>query len=60
MQQKLSSGMTVTTYSPAHGFDPLTAEVTDLVKAGFPARPSDPRHLARFNQVLGRDRKSVV
>jgi hypothetical protein len=53
MQQKLSSGMTVTTYSPAHGLDPLTADVTDLVKAGFPARPSDPRHLARFNQVLG-------
>jgi hypothetical protein len=53
MQQKLSSGMTVTTYSPAHGFDPLTADVTDLVKAGFPARPGDPRHLARFNQVLG-------
>src|SRR5258708_31920287 len=53
MQQKLSSGMTVTTYSPGQGLDPLTADVTDLVKAGFPARPTDPRHLARFNQVLG-------
>jgi hypothetical protein len=52
MQQKLSTGMTVTTYSPADGFDPLTAEVADLVRAGFPARPTDPRHLARFNQVL--------
>src|SRR5204863_8625146 len=40
-------------YSPSQGFDPLTADVADLVKAGFPARPSDPRHLARFNQVLG-------
>jgi hypothetical protein len=52
MQAKLSNCITVTTYSPAHGFDPLTADVTDLVKAGFPARPEDQHHLARFNQVL--------
>lgn len=53
MQARLSNGMTVTTYSPAHGFDPLTADSADLVKAGFPARPADPHHLARFNQVFG-------
>jgi hypothetical protein len=44
--------MTVTTYAPAHGFNPLTADVADLVKEGFPARPEDGQHLARFNQVM--------
>ncbi len=51
--EQLKGGLAVTTYSPPPGFDPLSAASADLVKAGFPARPADPRHLARFNQVLG-------
>jgi hypothetical protein len=53
MQTKLANGMTVTTYAPRPGLDPLTADVADLVNAGFPARPQDERHLARYNEVLG-------
>jgi hypothetical protein len=53
MDTELKGGMTVTTYSPPPGFDPLTADNADLVKAGFPARPDDPEHLARYNRVLG-------
>jgi hypothetical protein len=53
MQTKFANGMTVTTYAPQPGLDPLTADVADLVNAGFPARPDDERHLARYNQVLG-------
>ena len=52
MDITLKEGVTVTTYSPAPGFDPLGADNADLVKNGFPPRPDDPRHLARYNRVL--------
>jgi hypothetical protein len=46
--------MRVTTYHPPSDFNPLTADNTDLVKAGFPPRPADPHHRARYDHVLNR------
>jgi hypothetical protein len=34
------------------GFAPLTATSEDLQRFGFPPRPSDPRHLARYKRVF--------
>ena len=53
MDATLPSGIKVSTYSPPRDFNPLTADNADLQKAGFPPRPSDPHHLARYNKVLG-------
>jgi hypothetical protein len=53
MDVTLSNGITVTTYSPRPEFDPLTADNADLEKNGFPPRPADPVHLARWNKVMG-------
>src|SRR6516225_8145967 len=53
MDATLPSGIKVTTYSPPRDFNPLTADNADLQKAGFPPRPTDPQHLARYNKVLG-------
>lgn len=53
MDTTLPSGITVTTYSPPRDFSPLTADNADLQKAGFPPRPADAHHLARYNRVLG-------
>ena len=53
MDATLPSGIKVSTYSPPRDFNPLTADNADLQKAGFPPRPSDPHHLARYNRVLG-------
>ena len=42
----------VTTYNPAPGFDPLTADDADLVKNGFPPRQKNPELQARYEQIL--------
>jgi len=52
MDMTLPNGMTISTYSPPSGFDPLHASDAELVKAGFPPRPTDPRILDRYNRVL--------
>jgi hypothetical protein len=52
MDVTLESGMTVTTYSPPTGFDPLKATNAELVRNGFPRRPGDPELLARWNRVF--------
>ena len=44
----LESGFTIRTYAPPRGFDPLTASPAGLERHGFPARPEDPHHLARY------------
>ena len=50
----LEGGAKVTTFAPPpSGFDPLTASPADLVRYGFPARPEDPHHLARYRTVFG-------
>jgi hypothetical protein len=54
MDMTLAEGMKVTTFSPPRGFNPLTADNSDLQKAGFPARPDDPHLQARYDYVLGR------
>jgi len=46
--------MKVTTYHPPRGFDPLTADNADLLKAGFPPRPDHGHHRARYDHVLKR------
>jgi hypothetical protein len=50
----LPGGQVVTTYEPPHGFTPLDADAGDLQKFGFPPRPDDPHHLARYEHVLNR------
>ena len=54
MDMTLPGGIRVTTYHPPRGFDPLTADNTDLQKAGFPPRPDDAHHRARYDHVLKR------
>ncbi len=51
----LDKGATITTFAvPPSGFDPLTAAPADLARYGFPARPSDPQLLARYQSVFTR------
>ncbi len=51
----LDKGVTITTYNPPSGFDPLTASAADLARYGFPNRPDgDPRLLARYQSVYNR------
>lgn len=52
MDVTLPNGITVTTYSPPAGFDPMTADNADLEKNGLPPRPADPVHLARWDRVM--------
>jgi hypothetical protein len=54
MHSTLPEGIKVTTFSPPQDFDPRTASTAELVKAGFPPRPEDPHHRARYDQVLNR------
>ena len=54
MDMALPGGMKITTYHPPRGFDPLTADAADLQKAGFPPRPDDAHHRARYDHVLKR------
>jgi hypothetical protein len=54
MDMTLPGGMKVTTYHPPRGFDPLTADNAGLQKAGFPPRPDDVHHRARYDHVLKR------
>jgi len=45
----LSNGSVIRTFNlPPEGFDPITASDSELAVYGFPARPSDPAILARF------------
>src|SRR5580700_7861264 len=53
MDVTLPNGITVTTFNPPAGFDPLSADNADLEKNGFPPRPADPVHLARWDKVMG-------
>src|SRR5579872_3805690 len=52
-QIELPGGYRIRTFQPPRGFDPRAASPADLERYGFPPRPDDPRHLARYNQVLG-------
>ena len=48
------NGAVVTTFDPPPaGFDPLTADPTELWRHGFPQRPSDPAALQRWTALLG-------
>ena len=50
----LEGGAKITTFSPPPAnFNPLTASQTDLTRYGFPTRPDDPHHLARYQRVFG-------
>jgi hypothetical protein len=50
----LEGGAKIRTFAPPRGFDPLTASLADLQRYGFPPRPEDPRHLARYTQFFSR------
>jgi len=50
----LEGGIKVRTFVPPRpGFDPLIASPAELERHGFPARPDDPHHLARYRRVFG-------
>ena len=48
----LDGGLKIRTFEPPRGFDPLTATHAELDKHGFPTRPDDPHHLARYRRVF--------
>ena len=51
---KYPNGAVVTTFDPPPpGFEPLTADPTELWRHGFPPRPSDPAALQRWKALLG-------
>ena len=50
----LEGGVKIKTFAPPRGFDPLTASLADLQRYGFPPRPEDPHHLARYTQFFSR------
>ena len=50
----LEKDIKIRTFSPRHGFDPLTASPRDLEEAGFPPRPTDPTLLARYKRFFNR------
>ena len=50
----LEKDIKIRTFSPRHGFDPLTASPRDLEEAGFPPRPTDPALLARYKRFFNR------
>ena len=52
-QFELDGGWKVRTYDPPADFDPLTATPVELEKYGFPQRPQDAHHLARYRRVFG-------
>jgi hypothetical protein len=45
-------GTTVTQVLPAPGFDPTDASNTDLIKNGYPPRPTDSHRLALWRQLV--------
>jgi Peptidase A4 family len=50
----LGEGVNVGIFSaPSQNFDPLSVSEADLLRHGFPARPSDHKHLERYKQVFG-------
>ncbi len=51
-QITLEGGLKIKTFEPPRGFDPLTASLADLDRHGFPARPDDAHHLARYRRVF--------
>lgn len=53
---KLEGGVTITTFRPPQGFDPLTESPEKVVAAGFPTRPSDPQLLKRYERFFSRTR----
>ncbi len=54
-QVTLENGGKITTFAPPPaGFDPLTASAAKLAHHGFPARPEDPKLLARYESIYKR------
>lgn len=51
-QITLEGGLKIRTFEPPRGLDPLTASLADLDRHGFPARPDDAHHLARYRRVF--------
>jgi len=50
----LSDGLKVRTFQPPPAFDPLTADDEELRRFGFPPRPAEGPHLARYQHVINR------
>jgi len=53
---ELEEGISVITYAPPPGFDPLTARASDVEKFGFPPLPEDPRMMERYKRVFNQIR----
>jgi hypothetical protein len=56
-QITLEGGIKIKTFEPARQFDPLTASPAELDRNGFPARPEDAHHLARYRRVFSQLKK---
>lgn len=54
---KLDGGATIKTFRVPRDFDPLTAPAERVVAAGFPARPSDPELLKRYERFFTRTKE---
>jgi hypothetical protein len=50
----LEDDISITTFSPPFGFDPLVASASELEQYGFPARPDNPRLLKVYQRVFTR------
>lgn len=50
----LEGDISITTFSPPSGFDPLVASASELEQYGFPARPDSPRLLKLYQRVFTR------
>lgn len=50
----LEDDISITTFRPPPGFDPLSATAAELEQYGFPARPDHPRFLKLYRGVFGR------
>lgn len=45
---------------PSQGFDPLAASNTDLIRYGFPQKPSDPSDLAAWTNAMQHFKKMIT
>jgi hypothetical protein len=50
----LEDGISIRTFSPPPGFDPVVATASELEQYGFPARPNHPRLLKLYQRVFAR------
>jgi hypothetical protein len=58
-QITLEGGLKIRTFEPPRNIDPLKASLADLDRYGFPARPDDAHHLARYTRVFSQLKSKI-